>query len=117
MLCNIANIQLDDKEWVRIENKCKDQRHISNDDDLKSIIKIDEKILQDCDITFEQIEDLFEKIRYHFDTSSFDGNKVSDENRNMIDSHLRKYKIGGPGWYRWGRRILIYLMINIQYFA
>lgn len=63
---NYSNDKLEENDWINIEIKCKEQKHIDENDNLKNIIDFDEKTLQSYNITFEQLEKFFEKVQCHF---------------------------------------------------
>lgn len=80
----------------RIESQCKNKKHIGEKDNLKNIIETDEKILQSHGITFDQLQNFFEKIRYHFYKQIENSKKYyMTKNEKILTNNL---KIGGSGW-------------------
>jgi hypothetical protein len=100
--CNESNDVITTDEFNEIELCCKKQNHIQETDSLQSIIKTDEDTLVSLGITFEQLEDFFEKIKFHFAHYANKDEKpnvtLSEEEKNLINS----FKIGGSGWCGWG---------------
>ena len=68
--CNLPNDTFDTEEWKRIEDNCKKYHHLDNNDDLQKLITEDEQTLVKYGITFQQLDDLFTKIKYHFNHAS-----------------------------------------------
>ena len=63
-MCNKSNIELTDQDWKLIETKCKESKHIQQDENLTDIIVQDEKIIDKLNISFEQIQDFF-PLNFH----------------------------------------------------
>jgi hypothetical protein len=100
--CNESNDVITADEFYRIELCCKKQNHIQETDSLQSIIKTDEETLTSLGITFEQLENFFEKIKFHFAHYANKADKpnvtLSEEEKALINS----LKIGGSEWCGWG---------------
>lgn len=59
--CNITN-----EDIIRIDEQAKRQNHLSNIDNLLDIIKSDEEKLAKYNITFEQLDAFFDKLKSHY---------------------------------------------------
>lgn len=93
--CNIPNNELDEKEWERINKCCINQKHIGENDDLQNIIDTDKKTLQSHGITFEQLNNFFSKIKYHFYKRLNDNKKykLTDNEKKILHNY-----VGKSGW-------------------
>jgi hypothetical protein len=102
--CNHENLLLESDEWSRIEGQCKKQKHICESDDLKTIIENDERTVREYGITFDQLSDFFDKVKYHY------YKKINcDELYNLSQEELNifeQYKIGGSGWCSHGFKVV-----------
>lgn len=88
------------EEYLRIENLCKKQKHIADDDNLNVIISEDEQTLEELGITFKQLEDFFEKLMYHFSK----GNEILLTNDQI--EKINSLGIGSPQWYLSKKKIV-----------
>lgn len=97
--CNYTNDTLSEDEWYRIENKCKSQHHLQDSDNLKQVIFNDENVLASANITFEQLTDFFEKVKYHYYYQINHNNeyKLSQTESNTIS----QLNIWGSAWCCW----------------
>lgn len=100
--CNDSNDVILKEEFDRIELCCKKQNHIQEVDSLMDIIKTDEETLASLGITFEQLGDFFEKIKFHF---AYHAKKNENSNINLSEDEkhlINSFNIGGSGWCSWG---------------
>lgn len=125
--CNLSNDVIDDTEWYRIEQQCKNQRHIDPSCDLKELIARDEATIARLGITFDQLTQFFDKIKKHFDKKindhfkmfgydgiheitptilgSFTVRRVSWRGaekcpfQSLLDTQYHGYEYGSSDWY------------------
>lgn len=99
--CNLSNDIFNDEEWERIQMTCRKKKHIGKNDSLRELIKTDEQKLSNNGITFEQLNNFFEKIKYHFLRKISSRNTIfrSTEEEDKI---FEKYDLGQCGWSCWG---------------
>jgi len=102
MQCNLLNEQLPDEEWIIIEKKCRYQKHLGQDENLKNLIIEDEKIMENHNITFVQLKNFFDKIKYHADAHTYENEVVFNEQYINI---VKSLNLGSPKWCLWGRMI------------
>lgn len=114
--CNVANSNIDDVEWSRIETQCKLQKHIDGNTNLRDLIKQDEEKLASLEITFQQLNDLFEVIQRDISDGREIGYPVPDCDKENINNIT--IGINNCGWCQWSSLkipILNYTMCVVEY--
>lgn len=76
LICNLENKDIPNDEFTLIEQTCKKQGHIGGNENLRSLIDDDLKMLRYTDIHIDSIKDFLEKIKLHFDCTP---NTISHE--------------------------------------
>lgn len=85
--CNVANQLLVNDEWIRIESQCQKQTHLGPNESLLNLIKKDEQTVKQLGITFEQLDDFFDKIHHHYNKGLEDGQLIAP-----TEEHLSLYQ-------------------------
>ena len=62
--CNHPNNKISESEWTVIEANCRKQGHLSESELLINRIELDEENVLNHGITFENLDNFFEEIKY-----------------------------------------------------
>lgn len=99
MQCNVTNDLLTENDWIQIESECIKRHHLHESNKLTHIIKNDNDVMKNYDITFDQLKDFFKKIKYHFSANLKNKEEKNDGHSQIIQNLLPK---NTAGWCCWG---------------